>query len=1604
MKTILITTEFKRLDFKRMPQYVKVFIDNPDVSTVHPEVGSKIAYKRFNTEAYPRLVFVEEKDLEGNIVYVIRKYFEDHISYSSFRKLDEDTQLKLCKYSPLDLDDINKEFSKFVVERPKEPLPVDMRDFEKQRDFSNTATTYIFEMEEWCKHLTNKELEDDKKDIYEAIIRIVIEKEYLHDNSGWYTMSFANNKEIVYRVHEYDTHVYYFLFDIGSCVDYDALKKKYIKLSDDRLLKQARKGYPDWILYGNFEDWKRLENDDEANLALSDEEIKVLNETRYPYFVNGLAGSGKSTILYYLFAHAYSYKDIKSLDLLFLSYSPKLVKKAKSVIKSLLKTNPSYHGFKFTEDEEMAVDKCFWPFQDFLINTFVTAENEICRFKVSNHLSYDQFQRDYKLSCKLNEANNYSAAIVWSIIRTFIKGRDYKSTFSIESYNNLHKNDKTINSEDFRNIYRIWKNWYKPTYEGKMWDDLDLVAFVSKKMDTGIEFKKYDIIYCDEAQDFTPIENALILKLSKYTDYDLKGFQEIPIAYAGDPNQTVNPTGFNWKRLKEFVDNTFGSMAGNHIKLKDKTLNNNYRSKRTIVEFANSIQYIRKCFLSDERLAPQEQWNPQANPLPGFFFLTTDGTREDDVLTIKAGFAKAECIITGAEGEYERQLDRDELTDDSTTLDDELLASVDNKTKLYTAISSKGLEFKAVLLYRFADQLPKSFYKILNKEEIFNESDKYELAHFFTKLYIAVSRAKEVLYIADTQENFEGFWKHFIDNTFVNSLLDGKQEYNTWHDKVGGIEIGRKAEFLSRMTENFSPLETARKIYEDARLSCNAKDMNRAAGYFEEGGDSTMAEECKAYVLLYENEFQKSGQKFLSMGKLKEATEAFWQGECWDELVRESDRTIYSLTASFMTDKVSLEDYIKNEKVTEYFSYKDDTWKQVAIYIGLKAKDIDVSHIFDVCEFMETLVKRGFVNLNPTIADLYFKNKHYKEAIAKWDDLAKQQHDNRYCENKSYYEAKELTSPTTSEKVFWMNKSGKSDEILKNYSSPRDAELFELDDRAKKIIFTHLLRPHTFSRALEYPYYSEDKYNLLYKADRFQFIEQYVLSDFDESKFDKWISSPIQFEESDIFDKEIPVSVFEKIFMLPKMDNWILFMKQKDNAGYRVMKNAININRIADAISTSLSKKNYMSLASCFLDVVFNNSHYNYANAHKHIETILMIFRKNEFSTRDFIAITKRNKYFDSAEISGHELDFIKDRLRSFVSTKISSYKKIKPSDINDIITLCKIYEKVAPQIQDTDGRYVYDVQSVLDFYNSIKKLNSTKNTSIHTDIIEFIEIRKAVISLQHKKIFGLEYFEELLPKNISIADVTTTFDREDSVWFVGYIYGEDKPDAKAIDKYGMSVAKLIYDFNIIISDYNVKKTKNALKNNLSEFAKNNIENILAQDKINEYSLKLCAYLYEVSLESNTEKAKKYDELSKSARLEKLYRLVSYLQERSLHFYSYLDDKQYEEASRNYDVAISKQTAKEKNRPIIDERGNDRINIGIPYEPKTKDNTSTTTENDSKSTKKRRNTGGSTQMNLFDAAKMAQLEMARNLKKMGIPVDTIRQAAPQLTEAEIDNL
>ncbi len=393
-KQIFQTTAFARIDKAQWPKYVKDFLENPDVNSIHRYKNSPVFFEKFNTGSYPRIMFVEI--VRGDVcLYVPRLYFHDHMEYNRFLTLSTEDMVKKGKFSDEENKEIEEEIRKYEEPEELPNLPHEMMDIEGQRDFSNIETSYVFEMEEWVRHIKNPEFVDDRRSIHALLQQIVVDRNYAEaDDKGWITMSFQGSKSVVFRVSSLENHTYFYLFDISSNVDKHFLSQKYlVDDSNEVLLKKARKGYPDWIMYGDFEDWIKLENDDEANLALSDEEINVLNKTPYPYFVNGLAGSGKSTILYYLFAHAYAHRSVRKQSLLFLSYSKKLIKKAQSVVLALLKTNPSYSGFHMTGQDERDLNECFSPFIDFLKNNYLTTAAEIERFSSDNHISFERFQK-----------------------------------------------------------------------------------------------------------------------------------------------------------------------------------------------------------------------------------------------------------------------------------------------------------------------------------------------------------------------------------------------------------------------------------------------------------------------------------------------------------------------------------------------------------------------------------------------------------------------------------------------------------------------------------------------------------------------------------------------------------------------------------------------------------------------------------------------------------------------------------------------------------------------------------------------------------------------------------------------------------------------------------------------------------------------------------------------------------------------------------------------------------------------------------------------------------------------------------------------------------
>ena len=132
-------------------------------------------------------------------------------------------------------------------------------------------------------------------------------------------------------------------------------------LAFNELAKCADRVYPYYIPL-DHDLWGDIEKEEGVNLALSAEEELILlslsdlgpDDYRLPIFINGRAGSGKSTILFYLFAdycarlleksnnNGNQVQNLAGVPL-FLTYNQELLKVARDRIKRMLKTRWQVH-------------------------------------------------------------------------------------------------------------------------------------------------------------------------------------------------------------------------------------------------------------------------------------------------------------------------------------------------------------------------------------------------------------------------------------------------------------------------------------------------------------------------------------------------------------------------------------------------------------------------------------------------------------------------------------------------------------------------------------------------------------------------------------------------------------------------------------------------------------------------------------------------------------------------------------------------------------------------------------------------------------------------------------------------------------------------------------------------------------------------------------------------------------------------------------------------------------------------------------------------------------------------------------------------------------
>lgn len=802
----------------------------------------------------------------------------------------------------------------------------------------------------------------------------------------------------------------------------------------------ARRSYPAYLL-ADEESWLEIERGKEANLALSAEEEQILQSVStvapgqgsLPLFMNGRAGSGKSTMLLYLFAdYCYrKYYDKRGRprqeplpgDPLFLTYNERLLEVAKEGVNTLLASHHRFVAERSQGNSMPSIDRFFQPFQKFLFGLLPPAERD--RFDLGQYISFHRFKQLYqgkspsdslaKAVLHLPQGRRYSPETCWHIIRSFIKGYGLDEPMTPEDYQEeVPRKERTVSLEKFQGIYdAIWERWYKRiTTEEGYWDDQDLIARV---LELHCYRPEYTAIFCDEAQDFTRLELQLIMRLSLFSQYHL-GYQPIPslpFAFAGDPFQTLNPTGFRWSSVQAAFDAEVITALDPADQLKltinFQELAFNYRSNPAIVQVTNLIQLWRHVLFELHDLQPQTAWQPNNVLEPQKFILNQNINVEELAAYIKDTIVIVPC----EEGEEATYAQGDEVL---SAIFPQPYESIPLKNVL-SAITAKGLEFKKVILYKFGEDCNQGVWNLRGKDI----DQRVKVEYFFNKLYVAASRATEHLFVVDSEKGDRQLWQYASDEALLQAMLNYARNKQLWDVNVRTISTGTP-KTVQELRED-DPGAIAYEFETKGFSSQNPDLLRRAKQFYWDLGDLTKADFCEAWALKFEEQFRDAGHRFLQLASPAQAWECFWQGMCWQELVAwynqyPESHTIERFLATFMVANPGDLDAIENftlllrseVNVDHLDSWRTETveqstnllssqplnlhsqqWKKAIeeyatrLEALLNEPDINAQKWQQFGRVLEALERAGYNELKQLVGECFYRARNYQQAVQSWE-------------------------------------------------------------------------------------------------------------------------------------------------------------------------------------------------------------------------------------------------------------------------------------------------------------------------------------------------------------------------------------------------------------------------------------------------------------------------------------------------------------------------------------------------------------------------------------------------------------------------------------------
>lgn len=969
---------------------------------------------------------------------------------------EEDTASVTARFQPFSDDELRRIHAE-VSRIPTAPPPAEPSDKERAwlyevfRQESLENELFVLETEEWVRKMKAQESRDFLALYHQTLEQMDPAKLHVASANTDCQVFWETNKRLgVAYLYRPSFNRLLLLEPLRRGDDVYGLLERHrsrlAKATDGQheLSRMAARAYP-FLMVLDQDAWLAIQKDEEANLALSPEEAEVLGSVHgtgggtFPLFINGRAGSGKSTMLQYLVAEYVDFalrNETVRLPL-YMTCSIELLERARDTVRGLLVRHHRrlLEGVRDPARVNSVLDRVFVVFHEFLCSLLPPERQK--DFPHDRYVDYAAFRRLWTRDfARRPEARRLSLDVSWHTIRTYIKGMRsvHDDDLGPDEFKSVPRRRRSVSEDTYEQIYQhVWCRWYKRLCaEMQYWDDQDLAAAVIAS--GSIRHTDRPTVFCDEAQDFTPIELDIIFQLSLFGRRSLRVEEvaRVPIVFAGDPLQTINPTGFKWETVQAEFHERFSAVLDPRrrarVNINYKELCFNYRSNPGIVNFCNLIQLVRAAVLGARDIRPQEAWWVDA-PVQTVWFAADDLQTEQQLVQHPELVKLVNCE-QGEESDYVRE--------------DPILKNLKEEAEgIYRNVLSptraKGLEFPAVVLYRFGETAPKDFADLLNGHvDLTRPETRLPYEYFFNRLYVAASRAKGQLVIVDSTRALREFWRFASDMEMIDALMERAGGKSIWQNYVTYLVPGNEGAWAG---ECINPREQAEEYRAQGRLKRDPYLLRQAALAYRSAGDRHEAGKCLAHAAELEAKYQDAGNRYRELGLHEDAFRCFWVGQKWDALCDLAacepalTSRLETRAADFMTRTKVLNASFLSSLVD---AVGDEAWLKVASsdlsWCEVLTKLVESLSRAAACESISWAnVYKGFQSLR--YAGITFNEAHlamvaYRagdlaEAVSLWEQSGS-------IERAEYRQAKARLTPFP-EKVKWLGRLNEYGEIIRQW-------------------------------------------------------------------------------------------------------------------------------------------------------------------------------------------------------------------------------------------------------------------------------------------------------------------------------------------------------------------------------------------------------------------------------------------------------------------------------------------------------------------------------------------------------------------------------------------